>query len=87
MDLSVEKELFLERFEKISDVELIKTLNAFLDSVLSNQTDIENTEQTADASNYKLSEEHKQILNERLAYYHSNKDKIISWEDVKKRIK
>jgi hypothetical protein len=37
MDILVEKELFLKRFERITDVELIKVLNAFLDYALSNQ--------------------------------------------------
>lgn len=83
MDLSAEKELFLKRFEKITDIELIKVLNAFLDYALTNET----LKQETNAGNYELSEEHKQILNERLAYYQHNKDKLISWEDVKKRIR
>jgi putative addiction module component (TIGR02574 family) len=86
MDILVEKELFLKRFERITDVELIKVLNAFLDYALSNQR-ILDSKQEKNAKDYELSEEHKQILNERLAYYKSNKDKLISWEDVKKRIK
>jgi len=86
MDLSVEKSLFLERFEKITDIELIKVLNAFLDYALLNQID-ENKAVEELNNNYTLSEEHKQILNERLTYYKNNKEKLISWEDVKKRIK
>ncbi len=86
MDLSIEKELFLTRFEKITDVELIKVLNAFLDYALANQP-IVDSKQEKSTKDYELSEEHKQILNERIAYYKNNRDKLISWEDVKKRIK
>ena len=87
MDILVEKELFLKRFDKVRDIELIKALNAFLDYALSGQTDDIDSDIDKNIKHYELSEAHKQILNERLAYYHSNKDKRISWEDVKKRIK
>ncbi len=87
MDILVEKEHFLERFEKITDIELVKILNAFLDYALLSQPGDNNLEIGKKVKSYELNEEHKQILNERLAYYHSNKDKLISWEDVKKRIK
>jgi len=38
----------------------------------------------ADTENVELSEEHKKILDERLANYKSDPDNLLDWDDVKK---
>jgi len=38
----------------------------------------------ADTENAELSDEHKKILDERLANYKSDPDNLLDWDDVKK---
>jgi putative addiction module component (TIGR02574 family) len=87
MDLLLEKKIFLKRFEQITDIELINALNSLLDFALPRQNKSLSEEEDKLPDNYELSEEHKQILDERLLSYQKNPENVISWEDVKKRIK
>jgi len=86
MDLLVEKSIFLKRFEQVTDIELIKALNVLLEYTLPHQKqqDTELIEQLTDE--YELSEEHKQILEERLLSYKKNPENTLSWEEVKQKL-
>jgi|GEM_PF-384464 hypothetical protein len=88
MDLLIEKSLFLKRFEQVTDVDLIVTLNKLLEYALPRQKKTDELPDNEDMSdNYELSDEHKKILDERLLSYRKNPENLLSWNEVKKRIR
>ncbi len=88
MDLLIEKSLFLKRFEQVTDVDLIVTLNKLLEYALPRQKKTDELPDNEDMSdNCELSDEHKKILDERLLSYRKNPENLLSWNEVKKRIR
>ncbi len=79
MEINLQKTLFLERFNQVNDIELIKMLNQFLDYALAQQN------KTAFNSE-SIPEFHKAILKERLYDLKENPDDEISWKKVQQQI-
>ncbi len=68
MNIELEKRRIIEEIISVEDEWILKAIKKLLDLDISDDVD----------------EEHQQILNERIAEYHSNPDEVLQWEEVKK---
>jgi hypothetical protein len=74
MNIQAEKALIIERLDKISDVNLIKTISSLLDYAFDNE----------DLAS--IPPQHQKIVLERLANARNNPENLIDWDEAKKTL-
>lgn len=70
MDIELEKRLIINEISNIQDEWILKAIKKLLD--------IDYEEE--------VSEEHQQILNDRIASYEANPLEVLEWDEVKKEL-
>ncbi len=70
MDIELEKKLIIDEINNIRDEWILKAIKKLLD--------IDYQEE--------VSEEHQQILDDRIAFYEANPSQVLEWDDVKKEL-
>ncbi len=70
MNIETEKRLIINEINNVQDEWILKVIKKLLD--------IDYEEE--------VSEEHQQILNDRIASYEANPSQVLEWDDVKKEL-
>jgi putative addiction module component (TIGR02574 family) len=80
MDIQAEKALLIERFDEITEIEIIRFINGFLDIVMIRKNN-ESSEE------YELSDEQKLIIDQRLEAHKEHPEDVVSLEEVRETVK
>lgn len=70
MDIEIEKRLIINEIKNIQDEWILKAIKKLLD------IDYE----------AEVSEEHQQVLNDRIASYETDPSQVLEWDEVKKEL-
>lgn len=73
MDIQTQKTIIIERFKKIDDINLIKTIKSLLDYAL-----------IKEENQIEIPEVHQELVMERFYEAQENPESLLDWDEVKK---
>ncbi|MFN8256551.1 MAG: hypothetical protein U0W24_12720 [Bacteroidales bacterium] len=76
MDIQAQKELIIEQFRLVDDIDLINAIKNLLDYALKKQSEI-----------YQIPEEQQQLVMERYEKIRKNPERLLDWNESKKKLK
>ena len=76
MNIQAEKEIIIEQFRKVNDVNLIHAIKNMLDYALKKEQE-----------NLKVPEAHQKLVMERFEKARKDPDRLLDWDEAKKTLK
>jgi ribosomal protein L7/L12 len=76
MNIQNEKEIIIEQFRQINDINLIKAIRNLLDYALKKEKEV-----------YDIPEDHQNLVMERFDKVRNNPDRLLDWDEAKKTLK
>jgi hypothetical protein len=76
MDIQAQKEIIIERFRQIDDVNLINAIKGLLDYALKKEK-----------NRWDISEAHQKLVMDRLERIRKNPERLENWDEAKKKLK
>jgi len=75
MDIQTQKEIIIEQFKQVEDVDLINAIKSMLDYSQKKETNI-----------HTIPEEHQKLVMQRFDLVRNNPDRLLNWDEVKKTL-
>jgi hypothetical protein len=75
MDIQTQKEIIIEQFKQVEDVDLIKAIKSMLDYSVKKEADI-----------YNIPEKHQKLVMQRFDLVRNSPDRLLDWDEAKKTL-
>ncbi|RAV30579.1 hypothetical protein [Sinomicrobium soli] len=76
MNIQDEKAIIIEQFRQVNDINLIHAIKSMLDYAMKKEQEI-----------LEVPEAHRQLVMERFEKVRKNPDRLLDWDEAKKRLK
>lgn len=78
MDIQARKELIIEHFKQINDINLIKAFESLLDYALKKEKE---------KGMYEIPEDHQKVVMDRFEEIRKNPERLLDWDEAKNTLK